>query len=225
MGEKLRWRHRQQDQHACPGPRDYTARNDAAEERRTKAKLLLERNFPGISQKSKPKPPEQKSVVNRKRDSVAIAGPSRLPTASPASVQEAIATEKKPKTKEDKLHELHISKIRSTAVALDSRAQVDDTREKRYFEWSLAETDAKARVEAWVGSGKWAAKPERAWVLSVGVILWGHTLSSCVGNTVWEGAGSVGGQAEDPPTARYVRPHTGETRARLMREYELRCSR
>lgn len=78
------------------------------------------------------------------------------------------------KTREDKLWDLHVRKVRMAAVALDGKPLVGGG-ERRFFEWG---TGTAGEVRAWVGSGKWGGKKlERAWVPVVRCVLCAHVSS------------------------------------------------
>lgn len=68
------------------------------------------------------------------------------------------------KTKEEKLWDIHVRKIRSLAAPLRGAPSDVGNQERRYFEWGVGSVDG---VKAWEGGGKWSGKVERNWVLAV----------------------------------------------------------
>jgi hypothetical protein len=72
-------------------------------------------------------------------------------------------SQKRPKTKSEKLFDIHVRKIRSFAKPLDGKVKEGD---KRFFECVPGVTDI-AKVKNWEEVGKLDSKPERYWVLTV----------------------------------------------------------
>lgn len=109
-------------------------------------------------------PPPPKNVPNK------IVKPKSTKPAEPTLVPvEPIPEVKKPKTKEEKLWDIHVRKVKSLATlfkGISSSGKGDQAR--RYFEWSSGEF---AAIEAWEGNGKWSGKLERSWVFEVSPIL------------------------------------------------------
>lgn len=158
------YRHRSQKGHSCSGPLDYTKRDDAAQERKRKAQEVLAQHFPEAVGRSVPKPPPPKTIQKTR-----AASPARLPPSlqeQPSSSESNPTkpeSQKRPKTKSEKLFDIHVRKIRSLAKPLDGKVKEGD---KRFFECVPGVTDG-AKVKKWEEVGKLDSKPERYWVLAV----------------------------------------------------------
>lgn len=169
----IQCRHRQQAKHSCPGPLDYTHRSEAALARKSQAQSILAKHFPEAVGRVIPKPPAGRDVQRPRPKS-----PEKLPpslsqptvssndcTSSSTTIGNEKQEDKKVKTKNEKLYDIHLKKIRSLAVPLDKKQKADG-RDRRFFEISLGEAKLVEVDESWRGNGKWA-KVERVWVLSV----------------------------------------------------------
>lgn len=172
--------HRSQESHACSGPLQTHARQDAFLERRAKAKELIAQKFPEIRTREIPKLPPQKDVVKQRPPS-----PERLPP----SLQSQTLTPPPPpsdtvkaksKSKAEKLLEIELRKLRSLAKPLDPKMRADG--ERRFFQWAVGST---ADIEVWKEKGKIDKKWEKVWVPVVS-----SHLRRCMGlipaNTHWE---------------------------------------
>lgn len=160
-------RHRAQTSHSCPAPLIHNVRHDDFLVRRSRAEDLIAKNFAGHKDRVERKMPIQKDVVKRPRTEEDKLPPSVQPaqstsTATPETTQEEREVEKKVKSKAEKLWDIHLRKIRSTATHLGGGANIPDM-DKIFFEWGIDLTGTK--VKTW--KGKWDTKLERAWVREV----------------------------------------------------------
>ncbi|KIR26330.1 hypothetical protein I309_04845 [Cryptococcus deuterogattii LA55] len=156
--------HRAQTSHSCPAPLIHNVRHDDFLVRRSRAEDLIAKNFAGHKDRVERKMPIQKDVVKRPRTEEDKLPPSVQPaqstsTATPETTQEEREVEKKVKSKAEKLWDIHLRKIRSTATHLGGGANIPDM-DKIFFEWGIDLTGTK--VKTW--KGKWDTKLERAWV-------------------------------------------------------------
>ncbi|OWZ34169.1 hypothetical protein C356_05300 [Cryptococcus neoformans c45] len=156
--------HRAQTSHSCPAPLVHNARHDAFLVRRSQAEDLIAKNFAGHKDRVERKMPAQRDVVKKPRIEEERLPPSLQPaqsasTASPELTQGEAKVEKKIKSKAEKLWDIHLRKVRSTATCLGGGANIPD-KEKVFFEWGVDLTGAKVKV--W--KGKWDTKLERAWI-------------------------------------------------------------
>jgi len=145
---------------------DYTKRDEAAQERKRKAQEVLAQHFPEAVGRSVPKPPPPKTIQKTRP-----ASPPRLPPSlqqhpsSSTSAPTQPESQKRLKTKSEKLFDIHVRKVRSLARPLDGKVKEGD---KRFFESVPGVTDG-AKVKKWEEVGKLESKSERYWVLTVSV--------------------------------------------------------
>ncbi|WVQ75823.1 hypothetical protein IAR50_005456 [Cryptococcus sp. DSM 104548] len=154
--------HRAQTSHSCSGPLQHNVRHDAYLARRSQAADLISHNFPGHKERDsvRGKMPVQKDVERLPPKREETLPPSLQPPPDPPQEEPALPKEKV-KTKADKLWDIHIRKVRSSATRLGLGGEVPQE-EKRYFEWAV---DVKGKgVEGWKKEGKWLGKPIRSWV-------------------------------------------------------------
>ncbi|WVQ98226.1 hypothetical protein IAU59_005349 [Kwoniella sp. CBS 9459] len=184
--------HRSQASHSCSAPLDHNARHDAFLVRREKARELIAQRFPEHAGKVVPKPPPQKDVVRTKPvmdssksssvgengvktiTSTGDAGPaaSTALSATPTSISTSTPTQTpepktKVKTKADKLWDIHLRKIRSSAEPLLRGSRVSENEARRFFECTVDMSQDKVKVRSWLKSGKIDGKAERVWVLDI----------------------------------------------------------
>ncbi|WVQ79904.1 hypothetical protein IAT38_002004 [Cryptococcus sp. DSM 104549] len=152
-------RHRAQTSHSCTAPLEHNARHDAFLARRAKAREIIAQHFPEQADRVVPKPPPPKDVVRKRPPSPERLPPSLQPQPVAAATDGAGA--KKTKTKAEKLWDLHLRKVRSSATRLGIGSTVLDE-ERRFFEWGVDLDGVK--VKGWQEKGKWEGKLERAWV-------------------------------------------------------------
>ena len=82
--------------------------------------------------------------------------------AEPAPSQGSVA-----KTKQAKMFDIHLKKIRMSAKPLDPRSRPDQPR--RFFELRAGVT-SRSEVEAWVATGKMAGVVDKVWVHEVSAV-------------------------------------------------------
>ena len=94
----------------------------------------------------------------------------------------------KPKSKEEKVYDMHLRKLRSLAKALDTGRKGEG--EKRFFECAVDEMGEG--LSRWGMEGKWDGKVERVWVMVVCCFGWSTAALADVGlgYTLWEIDGS-----------------------------------
>ncbi|KAK4684964.1 hypothetical protein P7C73_g5197, partial [Tremellales sp. Uapishka_1] len=102
--------HRAQKDHACSAPEagSQEARDIVRADRKAKARALLARTFPETLDRVIPKPPPGRDVVRKKEKS-----PERLPPSLLPEVEKQVEpaeVEKKGKTKEEKVYEMHVAR-------------------------------------------------------------------------------------------------------------------
>ena len=88
----------------------------------------------------------------------------------PEQVEAVIPTREtaRVKSKEEKVYDMHLRKLRSLAKALDARQKGEG--EKRFFEWAVDEMGEG--LSRWGTDGKWEGKVERVWVMVVCLFGW-----------------------------------------------------
>ncbi|OCF45758.1 hypothetical protein I317_00246 [Kwoniella heveanensis CBS 569] len=178
--------HRSQTSHKCSAPLDYNERHDAFLQRREKAREVIAQRFPDHAGRVIAKPPPQRDVVRVKPasgDDVAASSFTAATAATPTPISDPppqLQLSTKTKTKADKLWDIHLRKIRSSAEPLlkASRSSLSDSdsQSRRFFEWTVDLSPAsglgkngggsgRAKVDAWMKSGKiGGGKVERVWV-------------------------------------------------------------
>ncbi|TYJ53069.1 hypothetical protein B9479_006301 [Cryptococcus floricola] len=87
--------------------------------------------------------------------------PPSLQASPEESKEEPAVQSSKVKTKSEKLWDIQLRKIRSSATRLGPGGEVPQD-EKRYFEWAV-DVEGKG-VESWEKGGKWMGKASRGWV-------------------------------------------------------------
>ena len=181
-------RHRRQDDHSCPAPRDHTTRSDAADARKVKAADILAKHFPHHPAKEIAKPTAHTRDLKRQRPT----SPPRLSPGVPTQPIDSSSSEFPPpgadkvdssagtgkavsqdigsgkvasvKSKEVKLFELQIRKLRMGAKPLDPKQKPD--KDRRFFELKSGVTDLGA-VETWRENGTTLAGTEKVWIHQV----------------------------------------------------------
>ena len=199
--------HRRQDDHDCPAARDYTVRSDAADARKVKAAETLSKHFPSHPAKEIAKPTAHTRDLKRPHPSTSSLAPdlghppdgpaaviaSSPLTALPSTVGAEGSGEKIPKSKQTKLFDLHLRKLRIGAKPLDSRQRPDLPR--RFFEIKHGVTESDT-VTGWQG-GKALPGLDKVWMHEVSAVF-----RDCKGGTksdhaYWQSAGHSSGEEQD----------------------------
>ncbi|WVO14803.1 hypothetical protein L204_102442 [Cryptococcus depauperatus] len=147
--------HRAQTSHSCSSPLIHNARHDAFLDRRTKAQELISKQFPGHRDLPERRLPQQRDVVKMPK----LEGRSQ-PEPLPAK-SDSLEEPRKTKTKAEKLWDIHLRKVKSTATSLGHGNEIP-LEDKKFFEWDV-DLDGE-KVKRWQGTGKWDGKLRRAWV-------------------------------------------------------------
>jgi hypothetical protein len=159
---KLWCRHRAQVDHDCTAPLAHLTEQDAAASRRLRAQEILKANFSDTKSRIIGPIPVQKDIERKRPISPPRLPPSLLPPETRKVEERAVP--KRVKTKDEKIWDIHLRKIRSLAKPLDGR-DGGDSRSKRFFEWGVDETGGG--IEVWLNAGKLEVKTEKVWVYTV----------------------------------------------------------
>lgn len=159
------FRHRAQTAHSCTAPLAHQVRHDASIVRKANARAILGKTFPDQVGRVIPKPPPAKED-SRKPPSRQHPPKTVIPELGmmndPGSSGDTAQTAKPVKTKEDKLWDVHVRKVRSLATPLLAESKA--TGERVFFEYGLGSSED---VKQWEEGGTWAGKVDRSWVAAV----------------------------------------------------------
>ena len=154
-------RHRSQDAHDCSAPRSYNVLGDAALQRKEKAREVLMKHFPDQPIREIEKPIAHNRDPKRLGQGVLEESPPSAVTTSTPNLDEV---KPKTKTKEDKVWEIHVKKVKMSAKPLIP-SQKDDG-DRRFFELKSGVVDP-AEVIKWKDVGKMSGVLEKVWVNGV----------------------------------------------------------
>jgi hypothetical protein len=145
--------------------------------RKVQAQAVLAKTFPQHAGKAVSKPPPARAV-DAGSSRMKAPTPSKATTTKRAADQVALPSAaregdkgevKTAKSKEEKLWDIHVRKVKSLAMPLKGGVGITaDQQDRRFFEWGKGDEEA---LRVWSYGGKWTGQLERSWVPAVSLLL------------------------------------------------------